>query len=126
MSNFCTCHKESTCPDYPAKCNNCGSHLSNAAVQKESPVSLWPWMLISVKEREITTEQFKTYQETFDRMLEELGKEFVKAGYSQQWDEIKARGGNKAEYCECGFGPLSAWSNLDDDCNCDWKIVSIM
>ena len=125
MNNTCTHNAVNTCPDYPEKCSDCGAHLSNA-IRKESPVSLWPWLLITVKEREIETEQFKTYQEAFDHMLEELGKEFVKADIEQQWEEIKASGFKPVEYCECGFTPLSAWSNLDNNCNYDWKIVSVM
>lgn len=120
---ICVENHEATCSDYPDKCHACGAYVDNQ--KKESPVSIWPWILISVKDREITTEQFKTFAEAHEQMLNELEKEFDKGDYDQSWEEIKSLG-EKVETSDFGFTRITAWSNVDDDCNCDWKIVSIM
>ena len=78
------------------------------------------YMLISVFEREILTEQFDTLEEAHARMMEELKEDFDK----DDWDEV-ANETLCDDYEDFGFGIDWAWSNLDDDCNCDWKIVEI-
>ena len=82
------------------------------------------YMLISICEREIVTEQFDTLEEAQKQMISELKYEFDKYDdYKITWDEIENE--NSFE-CDCfGFGAGWAWSNLDDDYNCDWKIVEI-
>lgn len=84
------------------------------------------YMLISVFEREIETEQFDTFEEARSRMMSELKEEFDKYDYDYDmtWDEIASE--TECDDCEdFGFGVGWAWSNIDDDCNCDWKIVEI-
>lgn len=80
------------------------------------------YMLISVYEREIETEQFNTREEAQKQMISELKYEFAKYDdYKKIWDEIE----NEDSFeCDCfGFGVGYAWSNIG--CNCDWKIVEI-
>ena len=56
-------------------------------------------------------------------MLEELKPEFMKYHSESEWDAIKS---HQSYECDSfGFSSQSAWSNLDDDRNCDWQIVSI-
>ena len=81
------------------------------------------WMLISVCERDIVSEQFETYEDARSQMLKELGYEFEKE-YTEDWEEIKENG-IVYTYDDFGFDKFSAWSNIDDDCNCDWLIVGI-
>lgn len=121
QNSHCIEQMEQSCVDYPDKCHACFAYREP---QKESPVSAWPWMLITVQDREIATEQFKTYEEAFAQMLNELEKEFDKGDYDQAWDEIKALG-KKVATSDFEFSPYSAWSNVDENCYCDWKIVSI-
>ena len=83
------------------------------------------YMVISIFEREIFAQQFDTLEDAHKQMMKELKEEFDKYDYEYDmtWDEIV----RKKEYddCDFGFGTDWAWSNIDDDCNCDWKIVKI-
>lgn len=84
------------------------------------------YMLISVFEREIITEQFNTLEEAHEQMMSELKEEFDKYDFSDYgitWDEIEKK--DSFERDCFGFGVGWAWSNIDDDCSCDWKIVEI-
>lgn len=56
-------------------------------------------------------------------MLAELKREFLKEHDEDEWENIS----DKEEFvCDSfGFGAEFAWSNLDDDCNCDWQIIQI-
>lgn len=82
------------------------------------------YMLISVCEREIVTKQFDTLEEAQKQMISELKYEFDKYDdYKITWDEIENEDSFECDYF--GFGAGWAWSNLDDDYNCDWKIVEI-
>lgn len=84
------------------------------------------YMLISVFEREIATGQFDTLEAAHTQMMNELKKEFDKYDYEYDmtWDEIVNE--ERCDNCEdFGFGIDWAWSNIDDDCNCDWTIVEI-
>lgn len=81
------------------------------------------FLLISVFEREIMTEGFFTQEAAKAAMLAELKKEFLKENEEGEWEHIAAQ---EEFECDCfGFGSDCAWSNLDDDCNCDWRIISL-
>ena len=80
-------------------------------------------LLISVCERNISTEIHSTLDAARAAMLTELKDEFLKDGTEAEWDRIAAN--DECEYDCFGFDKLTAWSNLDDDCNCDWQIVPI-
>lgn len=56
-------------------------------------------------------------------MLEELKEEFLKNGTEAEWEEIESQ--DEFECSDFAFTKLTAWSNLDNDCNCDWQIVPI-
>ena len=84
------------------------------------------YMLISVCEREIYARQFDTLEAAHKQMMMELKEEFDKYNYKfdMTWDELA----NEEECDDCedfGFGTGWAWSNIDDDCLCDWKIIEI-
>lgn len=84
------------------------------------------YMLISVYERNILTEQFDTLEAAHTQMMNELKKDLDEYDYEYDvtWDEIV----NKekcSDYEDFGFGIDWAWSNIDDNCNCDWKIVEV-
>ena len=81
------------------------------------------YLLISVFERDISTEPFPTLDAARIAMLAELKTEFLKENEEAEWDEIMAH--DEFECDSFGFGKQSAWSNLDDDCNCDWQIIPI-
>ena len=80
-------------------------------------------MLISVFERDISTEVFPNREAARITMLAELKKEFLKDNEEDEWDALTAHDSFECE--SFGFSQNSAWSNLDDDCNCDWQIVPI-
>ena len=80
-------------------------------------------MLISVFERSIQTEVHPSLEVARIAMLAELKKEFLKEGTETEWEEIVSQ--DKFECSDFAFTKLTAWSNLDDDCNCDWQIVPI-
>ena len=84
------------------------------------------YMLISVFEREIATEQFDTLELAHTQMMNELKEEFDKYDYEYDmaWDEI-INEDKCDDYEDFSFGIDWAWSNIDDDCNCDWKIVEV-
>ena len=78
------------------------------------------FMLISVCEREIITEQFSTFESARTQMLKELNEELEKRDIEAlQIDNLVD---DEEEY---GLGRDWAWSNVDDDCLCDWKIVQL-
>ena len=81
------------------------------------------YILISVCERDIHTEVHPSLEAARAAMLAELKKEFVKECSETEWDDIASQ--EKFECSDMGFSKLSAWSNMDDDCYCDWKIVPI-
>ena len=80
-------------------------------------------MLISVFERDITTAVFPHPEMARTTMLEELETEFLKYHSKSEWDAIKSQ--RSYDCGSFGFSSQSAWSNLDDDRNCDWQITSI-
>ena len=78
------------------------------------------YMLVSVFERDISTHIYAGYTAARTAMVEGLQHEFDKT------DEV-VKLAPDADYGtdDFGIGAFDAWSNLDDDCNCDWKIVRI-
>ena len=80
-------------------------------------------LLISVFERNIFTESFQSLTAAREQMLHELEKEFSKHSQEDSWDQIKDLSDYECE--DFGFSQYTAWSNLDNDCNCDWLIVGI-
>lgn len=81
------------------------------------------FMLITVCERDISTEVFPSFEKARKQMMDELKDEFVKSEGESGWDEYASLPrfeGN--DFC---FTETTAWSNLDDDNNCDWLIVPI-
>ena len=81
------------------------------------------YLLISVCERDIVTESFPTLQAAREQMLSELKEEFCKGNSEDDWGPfagLQSYAGD--DFC---FAEKTAWSNLDDDCNCDWLIVEI-
>lgn len=80
-------------------------------------------LLISVFERNIQTEVHPTLEAARAAMLAELKEEFMKDGTEAEWEEIESQ--DEFECSDFAFTKLTAWSNLDDDCNCDWQIVPI-
>ena len=79
------------------------------------------YMLISVFEREICTEIFETLAEAHAQMMNELKEEFCKNYDEEDWNDVL----NGESFEEFGFSHNWAWSNLDNDCNCDWRIVEL-
>ena len=68
------------------------------------------YMLITVCEREITTEKYKTMIEAQKAMEKELNEV---TDTSEDGDEFE-------------LGETSAWANTDGgDCNYDWEIVAV-
>lgn len=82
------------------------------------------YMLISVCERDIYTETFSTFEDAHSRMMKELKYEFDKHFDDWTWNEITSEN-EFYESQDFEFGPMEAWSNIDCDCLCDWKIVEI-
>lgn len=68
------------------------------------------YMLITVCEREISTEKFETMLEAQKAMKKELNEV---TDTNEDGDDFE-------------LGEFSAWANADSgDCNYDWKIVAI-
>ena len=58
------------------------------------------------------------------QMMKELKYEFDKHFDDWAWNEITSEN-EFYESQDFEFGPMEAWSNIDCDCLCDWKIVEI-
>ena len=80
-------------------------------------------LLISVCERDIQTEVHPSLEAARAAMLAQLKKEFLKECSEAEWEDIESQ--DEFECSDLGFSKLSAWSNMDDDCYCDWKIIPI-
>lgn len=80
-------------------------------------------LLISVCERDIQTEVHPSFEAARAAMLAELKKEFLKECSEAEWEDIESQ--DEFECSDLGFSKLSAWSNMDDNCYCDWKIIPI-
>lgn len=81
------------------------------------------FLLISVYERDITTEPFTTLQAAHDQMLSELKNEFCKDNSEDDWEPFARLSSYSCD--DFSFTEKTAWSNLDDDCDCDWLIVKL-
>ena len=91
------------------------------------------YMLISVCEREICTAMFPTIEDARMQMIAELQFEIDKRYDDIDLTEpsvdddgkfvlIKSSIDDEEEF---GYGDDWAWSNVDDDYYCDWKIVEV-
>ena len=69
------------------------------------------YILISVSEREIETLYFRDYKTAHKVMKKQL-------------DETGSRRHN-AKSIDYDFDKYSAWSNMNQDCKCDWLIEKI-
>lgn len=78
------------------------------------------YMLISVFERSIMTEIFDNIKDARQAMLRELRDQAI-----QKDVEIDTTLDCVDDEELYGYGSDWAWSNIDDDCNCDWKIVEL-
>ena len=89
------------------------------------------YLLISVRERNIRTQQFDSFEEARAQMMDELGSEFARervecgGGNLEEWERIAECDAYDDEDCEFAFGKTEAWSNMDSDHNFDWKIVQL-
>lgn len=92
------------------------------------------YMLITVCEREISTEQFDNFEDARNQMMEELKEQFFGFGHNydeddeeyQEWLEISSNERYEdTEFYQFAFDSDSAWSNIDDDYKHDWQIVEI-
>ena len=91
------------------------------------------YMLISVCERNIITEQFDSFEDARKQMMKELENDFVEAGYDEfydedgnelTWNDIKDLREFDGGWDFC-FYEGDAWSNVWEDSKMDWKIVEI-
>lgn len=80
------------------------------------------YMLVSVYEREISTEFFQDFYFAHQKMMEELKKEYDK---SDRDDWVQICLSEEFDDGELGFTKTTAYSNLDDDMSCDWKIFAL-
>lgn len=103
------------------------------------------YMLISVCEREISTEQFDNFDDARKQMMEELEEELFRSDalyelaefenvkdedncYDEKlaWNKVKSLDEyERSSDNNWAFGRSWAWSNADDDWRYDWKIVEI-
>jgi len=78
------------------------------------------YLYISVIDREIMTEQYKTLEEAKEKLKSNFDF-YVSLGCDDEDDEYESE-------CECEISEsgMSAWANADDgDVDCDWLIVEI-
>ena len=82
------------------------------------------YLYISVIDREIMTEQYKTLEEAKEKLKSNFDF-YISLGcdddYDDEYDEYESE-------CECEISEsgMSAWANADDgDVDCDWLIVEI-
>lgn len=93
-------------------------YLQNEALQSGER-----FLLISVCERDIATEEFPSLEQARKQMIDELKDQFIKGNNPSKWEAYA----DLPRY-ECNdfcFTETTAWSNLDDDNNCDWLIIPI-
>lgn len=91
------------------------------------------YLLISVCDREICTEQFADLETARAQMLKELGEEFAGSDHDpgdggETWERIATN----TEFWEYegdehnfAFGETWAWSNMNRKYDFDWKIVEV-
>ena len=75
------------------------------------------YILISVTERNIVTQQFGTYNEARKQMLEEV----CQASHFKDFVELSEKYDLDIDY---GVSTFDAWANFHDT-DMDWKIVKI-
>lgn len=81
------------------------------------------FLLITVCERDIATEVFPSFEKARKQMMDELKDEFTKGNNPSEWETYEALPRFECDnFC---FTETTAWSNLDDDNNCDWLIIPI-
>lgn len=91
--------------------------------QNEALESGERFLLISVCERDIATEVFPSLEKARKQMMDELKDEFTKGNKPSEWKEYEDL--PRYECDDFCFTETTAWSNLDDDNNCDWLIIPI-
>lgn len=84
------------------------------------------FILVSVFERDIHAVKYHSYEEAHAAMLQAL-KEEVSNYLDEKADASLAEILKRKRYdgVHFGFDALSAWSEMDENCNCDWKIYSL-
>lgn len=92
-------------------------------LQNEAQESGERFLLISVCERDIATEVFPSLEKARKQMMDELKDEFTKGNKPSEWETYEAL--PRYECDDFCFTETTAWSNLDDDNNCDWLIIPI-
>lgn len=84
------------------------------------------FILISVFERDIRAVKYHSYEEARSAMLQELKEElsnYLDEKTDASLTEILK--GKRYDGVHFGFDESSAWSAMDEDCDCDWKIYSL-
>lgn len=81
------------------------------------------FLLVTVCERDISTQIFLSFDKARKQMMEELKDEFIKSEDEDEWEAYENL--SRYEGNDFSFTETTAWSNLDDDNNCDWLIVPI-
>lgn len=93
-------------------------------------IEMYGYMLVTVEEREISTEQFDNFDKAREKMITELKEEYARCyGLEKDFGNIDL----SEIYYErdeqgddiFAIGRDWAWSNIDDDWCMDWKIVPI-
>lgn len=97
---------------------------------KMKGIEMYGYMLVTVVEREISTEQFDNFDEARTKMLSELKEEYVRHDGSEEYFNNIDSSEKYYDYDELGdsrfaIGRDWAWSNIDDDWCMDWRIVPI-
>lgn len=93
-------------------------------------IEMCGYMLVTVEEREISTEQFDSFDKAREKMVLELKEEYFRYyGLEKDFNNIDLSE-SYYERDELGddifaIGRDWAWSNIDDDWCMDWRIVPI-
>lgn len=93
-------------------------------------IEMYGYMLVTVEEREISTEQFNSFDKAREKMITELKEEYARYyGSEKDFNNIDLSE-SYYEVDEIGdsifaIGRDWAWSNIDDDWCMDWRIVPI-
>lgn len=98
---------------------------------KMKGIEMYGYMLVTVKEREISTEQFDSFDKAREKMITELKEEYARCyGSEKDFNNIDLSE-SYYELDELGDNILFAichdwaWSNIDDDWYMNWSIVPI-
>lgn len=79
-------------------------------------------MLITVEEREITTELFNTFEKAHYEMMEQL-RQTLRVEDEDVWFDVYHD--DWAETNRFGFGKTWAWSDANPSYKYSWKIVEL-